>query len=216
VNITKNNVFAGVTSCQDDGTFNLLVDLFDGANFLLARVMDALGQYGPDSAGVNVFYDAPVLKLPGGDTGKQLFLEVATTVLAVDPGQTSSRSAIIVGGVGPYAVSWDFGDGETQLTSQSTDGVVTGRHVYARPGTYRVILRVTDAQGNAAFIQVITVVNGPSEKIGATNGNGLGAVPGLLLTAWPLYGLALIMVALFWLGERRGMHNLRKKQLIAN
>lgn len=215
VNITKNNVFGGVTTCETDGTFSLLIDLFDGSNVLVARVADALGQFGPDSNGVNVFYDAPTLNLPGGTTGHQLFLEVSTTVLGVNPGQEASRSAVIVGGQAPYAVSWDWGDGHTTLVSQSTDGEVTSKHVYDRAGTYRVILRVTDAQGNGAFMQLITVVNGPVNAVGATRGNGLGALPGVLLTAWPLYLLALMMVLFFWLGERREARKLRLRRLDA-
>lgn len=212
VSITKNGVFGGVTPCQDDGTFSLLVDLFDGANALLARVADALGQFGPDSAAVTLYYNAPSQGLASGSIGKQLFLMTNTTVLATDPGQAVSRYATIVGGVGPYAVSWDWGDGETSLLSQALDGSVAGKHTYARAGTYRVILRVTDAQGNSAFMQVVTVVNGAIEPIGATKGNGRGALPGVLLTAWPLYGLALLMVLFFWLGERRQLHKLRRQQ----
>ncbi len=213
VSITKNGVFGGVTSCQDDGTFTLLVDLFDGQNRLVAQVSDALGQLGPGSSPVNVFYDAPSLNLPGGTTGKQLFLEVTTTVLGGDPNQALGRGATIVGGSGPYAVSWDWGDGESSLSSQQDAGPVSASHAYTRPGNYRVIVRVTDAQGNAAFLQLVTVVNGPAEQLGSTRGNGLGAAAGALLTAWPLYVLALVMVAFFWLGERRELHKLRRQRL---
>jgi hypothetical protein len=213
VNITKNGVFGGVTTCGSDGTFSLLIDLFDGSNALIARVSDALGQFGPDSAAVNVFYNAPTLNLPGGSTGRQLFLEVSTTVLGVDPGQEATRGAVIVGGVPPYAVSWDWGDGNTTLVSQAIDGQVASKHVYDRPGTYRVILRVTDAQGNGAFLQLITVVNGPVNSAGGTKGDGLGALPGVLLTAWPLYLLALAMVIFFWLGEKREISKLRKQNI---
>lgn len=215
VSIMKNGVFGGITNCEDDGTFSLLVDLFDGSNSLVARVSDALGQFGPDSRVVTVIYDAPSLGATGA-VGKQLFLEVATTVTGTDPGQTVTRSATIVGGVGPYAVSWDWGDGQTSLVSQSTDGITSASHAYTRAGTYRVILRVTDGQGNAAFIQVITVVNGPAESYGATKGNGSGALGGILLTAWPLLILALLMVIFFWLGERREARKLRHRQVLEN
>ncbi len=214
VSVTKNNVFGGVTTCQDDGTFSLLVDLFDGENVLIARVADALSQFGPDSAPVTIFYDAPSLSLPGGAVGKQLFLETSTTVLGVDPNQEIGRAAVIVGGVGPYAISWDWGDGDTSLASQQGDGAISSKHTYVRAGTYRVILRVTDAQGNSAFLQLVTVVNGPAEKAGSTSGKGLGAIPGVLLTAWPLYGIALMMVLFFWLGERRQMRKLRRAHLV--
>jgi hypothetical protein len=213
ISVTRNNVFGGVAVCEDDGSFSLLVDLFDGANTLVAKVTDALGQEGPDSQAVNVFYDAPALTTPGGAVGRQLFLEVTTTVIGVDPGQSAGRSVHIVGGTGPYAISWDWGDGETTLQSQLVDGPVTNSHAYKRAGTYRVIVRVTDAQNNAAFMQLVTVVNGPAEKLGTTGGNGLGSLSGVLIAAWPLYILAGLMVLFFWLGERREAHKQRKAQV---
>ena len=214
VSIEKNHVFAGATACQDDGTFSLLVDLFDGLNVLVARVSDALGQYGPDSAPVQVFYDAPSLSLPGGSIGKQFFLNMTQTVVGGDPGQPISRTVTLVGGIGPYAVSWDYGDGTTSLSSQASEGPVTSPHTYARPGIYRVIVQATDSVGNTAFLQFITVVNGPADTPGANRGNGLGALPGLLITAWPLYTLAVVMVGVFWLGELREVHKLRRKRLL--
>ncbi|HVQ43369.1 MAG TPA: PKD domain-containing protein [Candidatus Saccharimonadia bacterium] len=212
VTIEKNEVFAGATVCRDDGTFSLLVDLFAGANRLVARVSDALGQFGPDSPAVTVFYDAPSLDRTAGTVGKQLFLETSQTVLGGNPGEQIARTITIVGGVGPYAVSWDFGDYATSLSSQTGEGAVTARHTYAQPGTYQVIVRVTDSLGNTAYLQVVTVVNGPVEAYGASH--GLGALPGALVTAWPLYGLAVVMVIFFWLGERRELRKLRRRHLL--
>jgi hypothetical protein len=215
VEIDKNNVFAGAVQCQDDGTFSLLVDLFDGANTLVARVADALGQFGPDSAPVTVFYDAPSLALPSGSVGKQLFLQTSTTVVGGNPNQQLSRTVTIVGGVGPYAVSWDFGDDATSLVSAASEGEVRVSHAYERPGVYRVIVRATDSAGNSAFLQFVTVVNGPVAAYGANGNKGLGALPGQLLAAWPLYAVALIMVGFFWLGEWREVRKLRKRGELA-
>jgi hypothetical protein len=207
VDIRKNNVFAGVVVCQDDGSFSLLVDLFDGANRLVARVSDALGQFGPDSAAVDTFYDAPSLKV-GGAQGKQLFLKMDSTVVGGDPGQNITRSAIIVGGVAPYAVSWDWGDNATSLASVTNEGAISGTHMYDRAGTYRVILRVTDSAGNSAYVQFVTVVNGATAQV--TNTTNAGALlPGALVAVWPLLILALMMVVAFWLGERREISKLR-------
>jgi hypothetical protein len=214
VEITKNGVFAGAVSCGADGTFSLLVDLFAGANSLIAQVADSLGQLGPNSGAVSVFYDAPSFNLPGSTTGKQLFLETDTSVLAGNPNQAISRTVTLVGGVAPFAVSFDWGDGATSLLSEASDGAVVGSHTYTRAGTYNVIVRVTDSLGNSAFMQVITVVNGPVAALGATNGNGLGAVPGELVTAWPLYVLGLLMVIFFWLGERREARKMRRRQML--
>ena len=214
VNVDRNGVFGGAASCQDDGTYSLLVDLFAGNNTLVARVSDALGQFGPNSTTVTVFYNAPAFISPGENAGRQLFLQTTTTILGGSPGQSLTRSVTIVGGNGPYAVSWDWGDGANTLVSESSEGTTTASHSYDRPGTYRVIVRVTDSLGNSAYMEVINIANGPVDTLGATKGNGLGALPGELLAAWPLYLLALVMVLFFWLGERRQLRNLRRKHLL--
>ncbi|HSX00872.1 MAG TPA: PKD domain-containing protein [Candidatus Saccharimonas sp.] len=203
VEIDKNAVFGGVTDCRSDGTFTLQVDLFDGQNTLIARVSDALGQFGPDSTPVVVFYDAPTLSLPGGQVGRQLFLESNVTVQGGSPGDMLTRYITIVGGTGPYAVSWDWGDGGTSLVSQAADGSTSASHSYERAGNYRVVVHVSDAGGNAALLQLVTVINGPTQAVGANGGSGLGALPGYLIAIWPLFLLALIVVITFWLGERR-------------
>lgn len=213
VDIEKNNVFAGATTCRDDGTFTIQVDLFSGSNTLVARVADSLGQFGPDSAPVTVFYDAPSVALPAGSAGQQLFLTTSDTVLGGDPGQAIERTVNIVGGVSPYAVSWDWGDDATTLMSQASVGALHASHSYARAGMYQVILRVTDSAGNNAFLQVVTVVNGPVAAFGSSNSSG--ALSGDLLAAWPLLLLALLMVVVFWLGERREARKLRRRQYAA-
>ncbi len=201
--ITKNNTFAGATDCQSDSNYTLQVDLFDGQNSLVARISDALGQYGPDSNSVSVIYDAPNNGGMSGVVGRQLFLQSSVTVAAVSPNQPISRTATIVGGVSPYAFAWDWGDGNNSLSTQATEGQVTASHTYDRPGNYRVIAKVTDSTGNSAFLQLITVVNGPIDTLGSSKSGSGNDIAGALIAAWPLLGLAAIMVAFFWLGERR-------------
>lgn len=216
VQVTRNGVFGGNTVCQDDGTYSLLVDLFDGKNVLVARVSDALGQLGPETLGVTVIYHAPSLALPGGSEGRQLFLQSDSSIVAGSPGVALQRAVTIVGGVGPYAVSWDWGDNGTSLQSMASEGSASSSHSYERPGTYRVVVRVTDSLGNSAYMEMVTVVNGPVTTVGASRGNGLGAISGDLLAAWPLYILAAVMVVFFWLGERRELRKLRRRHQLVS
>jgi PKD repeat protein len=207
VSIYKNNVFAGNTPCTDDGQFSLLIDLFNGSNRLIAKVSDALDQAGPDSAAVVVTYQPAGVPAINYFPGSQLFLRSDDIVLGASPGQVVTRTITIVGGQGPYAISWDFGDGKTVLVPQNSEGESKVSHSYERPGTYKVIVRVTDSTGNTAILQVATVINGPVAVAGT--GKGFN-VPGLLLGAWPLYAFALFLVAAFWLGERRELYDLRQ------
>lgn len=210
ITITKNNVFGGVASCQDNGTYSMLVDLFAGNNVLVARISDALGQYGPDSLSISIFYDAPDTSTAGAGQGRQLFLNMATTVVAGNPGDQIGRTLTIIGGVGPYAVNWEWGDDTSSLMSVTGEGPVNASHVYSRAGTYRVIARVTDKFGNNAYVQFVTVINGPAAAIGTTSRSGLGALPGSLVAVWPILAFMLVLVIAFWMGERRQQYKLNR------
>ncbi len=202
VSITKNGVFGGATTCQEDGTFSLLVDLFAGRNELVAKVSDALGQYGPDSATVVISYNALNAGSGGNQVLRQLFLNMGVTVLAGNPGEQVRRTVTIVGGTPPYAVSWDYGDGETGLVTATSEGDVTSGHTYARPGYYTVVVKVTDSRGNSAYLQFMTIINGALTTAGGTAATHTDA-PGMIMLAWPILGFALLLVLSFWLGEWR-------------
>ncbi len=201
VSIFKNDVFAGSAACTDEGAFTLPVDLFDGQNTLVARVEDALGQRGPDSSPVTVTYLSPSFRAgAAGNFGKQLFLQAPYATQGARVGEKVTWRFSIVGGTPPFALSWDWGDGKTDLEVVQGEGLVSRSHIYDRPGNYRVVLRATDASGNSAIIQVVTVVAG--EPIAGTGASSKGIGPGILL-AWPIYGFASLLVFCFWLGERR-------------
>lgn len=213
VDIEKNSVFAGAADCAGDGTFSISIDLFVGINHLVARVSDALGQFGPDSAPITVTYDAPTVGSGAVAVGRQMFLVADETVVAGEPNVELLRTIKIVGGTAPYALSWDWGDNTNALESVTVEGSVSHSHAYARPGTYHVIVQATDSAGNAAFIQLLTVVNGAVAT--GTNGSNKSDLPGSLLTAWPLLAEAIFLVLMFWLGERRAMHRLAVRQRLS-
>ncbi len=53
-----------------------------------------------------------------------------------------SYSVLPTGGVRPYAYRWSFGDGSGSASA-------AGTHIYPAPGTYQVVVNVTDATGAA-------------------------------------------------------------------
>ncbi|MBI5389076.1 PKD domain-containing protein, partial [Candidatus Woesearchaeota archaeon] len=67
-------------------------------------------------------------------------------------------SAIVAGGNGHYAYSWDFGDG-----SSSTDAAPT--HIYQEQGAYNVRLWVVDTDGNAGFDKTVITVTDHEDSI---------------------------------------------------
>jgi hypothetical protein len=213
VSLYRNGVFSGVAVCQGDGTFNLLVELVPGQNQLQAKISDTLGQAGPDSNIVGVFYAPVSTDVGGGQFGTPLLLISEVGIVGISPGQKLQRTVTIIGGTGPYAISWDFGDDTIVAIPQSVAGEGSATHSYQRPGTYRVTVTVTDSTGNTAIIQLVTVVNGVGDSVIASTRNG-SDIPGILFGLWPLYIMTVLLVFAFWLGERRELWALRRRHQV--
>ena len=200
VEIFKNDIFAGSTVCQSNGTYSLKIDLFNGRNILVARIVDALGQFGPDSAPVTVIFDESA-SLGQVATGSdiQLFLRTdAPITRGIHPSSSLEWPVEVIGGAKPYAISWDWGDDSVaDLISRNEPGRFDGKHTYVNPGTYQVIVRATDSAGRRAYLSLVAVVDGQLQAVATKPIFG-----GRLAFAWPLLILALLMVLSFWLGEK--------------
>jgi hypothetical protein len=211
VKLFKNNVFAGSAQCAN-GSYSILVDLFNGQNELVARVFDALDQQGPDSNIVTVTFtdnrggafDRPTLSSNFAKRG-------------ANPGQALVWPIILSGGTGPYAVSVDWGDGSTpDLISQPFPGTFDISHTYDKAGTYNIIIKVTDANGASAFLQLVGVANGPLSQ---TDGGQAGT--GDPLTAdsntkvrilWEPAAITIpFILSTFWLGKKYELKVLRRR-----
>lgn len=205
VEIYKNNVFAGSTPCQN-GSYNLQVDLFDGRNDLIARAYDNLNQASPDSNTVTVNY-ASAVPIPG----PRITLTTQFAKRGADPGAILTWPLTLSGGGGPYAISVDWGDkSNADLISRLAPGNFDIQHTYADPGVYKVTVKATDAGGNAAFLQLVAIANGPIKQ----NGTGAGSSTFTVQTKivlWPLIVLFVLMVAAYWIGKRHQIESIRNR-----
>lgn len=209
VKIFKNNVFAGSVMCEDNGTFSLQTDLFVGINEIVARVYDDLDQAGPDSNVVTVTYQD---NTPG--LGPKVIITSNYAKRGVDPGNELIWPVILSGGTGPYAFSVDWGDGtEPDLFTQAFAGNIDLKHIYDRPGIYRIIIKVVDSNGNTAFLQLVGVANGPLSQ---TTESGDDPQAGYTATKtkivwWPAALIVPFAISTFWLGKRYMVHVLKKR-----
>lgn len=216
VKLFKNNVFAGSVQCNN-GSYSLIIDLFDGQNELVARVYDALDQAGPDSNVVTVTYSADKPQFSG-----RVSLTSTIAKKGANPGEVLTWPITISDGEGPYAISVDWGDGKTpDLISQSFPGTFNIQHVYDNPGVYNIIIKATDKNGGVAYLQLVGVANGPlsqenasgtasSDSNSDSNSNLGGSQPVKIL--WqPAALLIPFIVSTFWLGKRHELHTLKKK-----
>jgi hypothetical protein len=130
---------------------------------------------------------------------------------------------IIDGGNAPYAISVDWGDGTSNLLSLASSGSFTFSHKYKKTGgyhgSYAPIFKATDGAGNQTSLQLLAIVsNRPTPVAASTSqGNtlsGLAALGGqsvarFIKYAWPAYGMVVLMLTSYWLGERREYHILK-------
>ncbi|MGH7241416.1 MAG: PKD domain-containing protein [Candidatus Saccharimonadales bacterium] len=214
VKVFSNNIFVGSASCTN-GSYSLQIDLFSGQNDLVARVYDSLDQAGPDSNTVTVNYaDTQFVQF-----GTRVSLSSTFAQLGADPGKELDWPIILSGGIGPYAISTDWGDGTAPtLQSESFAGNITIKHVYKSAGVYQVIVKATDANGTVAFLQLVGVANG---KVTQSTGAGSSTSGGSSATGngnnkatviwWPMLLLLPLIFSAFWLGRRHELFAIRKQ-----
>lgn len=209
VKIFKNGVLAGSAICQANQRFSLQIDLVIGSNILTALSYNTLDQAGPDSPPVSVTLNQP----PGGPGfSTELILQSINYYRGARPGETVTWPVEIVGGAAPYAVSFDWGDGKSDLMTRLAAGPFTLEHKYEKAGGYLgsfpLIIRATDSAGHSAYLQLTTIINDPGA------GNQGAASKGFVfnwLLVLPVLVAMLLMVLSFWLGERREKAVIRKR-----
>jgi hypothetical protein len=208
VQIFKNNVFAGSVTCQN-GSYSLQIDLFSGLNDLVARQYDALNQASPDSATVSVTFNDGTAA-----SGPRISIFSAYAKRGADKDSALTWPLTISGGQAPYAVSVDWGDKTTpDLFTRQAPGEFTIEHTYKQAGIYNIVIKATDANGVAAFLQVVGIANGPIAQTPAAGGQPAEdkATEGLSSTLlWILAGVAIVLFAVsFWLGKKHQLQHIR-------
>jgi hypothetical protein len=178
VRIYRNNFFAGSALCQANGTYSLHIDLFVGRNDLVAKQFDSLNQESPASDMVTVFYSLPATPTlpgtsPGGGTTTQppgeapaqtaqfqLVIEYDYTLQAVFVGKPFTLPIAFAGGVSPYAVNIDWGDGQNSVFSRQDTSRFNVDHTYEKAGYYTVKITVSDKNGETAALEFVILVSG--------------------------------------------------------
>lgn len=209
IQLYNNGVMVGAVMCVN-GSFSIQVSLFAGTNELTAVVYDTLEQAGPTSNTVTVTYNDSRLTA----FGQLITLTSSYGRRSAAVGADLSWPLQLTGGTGPYAFSIDWGDGSTaELKSQLLAGLVTINHIYKNAGIYQVNIRVTDANGVSAFLQVIAVSNGEVKAPAAGSTDGLTPTIQYVWVWIPaVVALALLLPA-FWLGRRSQLVSLHNKML---
>jgi hypothetical protein len=130
-------------------------------------------------------------------------------------GETIDLPVIINGGLAPYALKIDWGDGVTDLKSIVDSAYRTFQHRYENAGTVSVRLTTTDARNNESILQTIVQVNGSPVK----SESNFASITGGFESIWteapvPLYWAAVALVLGFWVGDifQRYFNGKKRKQ----
>lgn len=206
VQVFNNGVMVGSVLCVG-GSYSLQVSLFAGINEITAIVYDELDQPGPASNVVTVTYT---------DTRFTSFGQLVTLTSSYGRRATPAGSQLtwpfqLTGGVGPYALSIDWGDGsKAELKSQTLAGLISLAHAYKKAGIYTVNINATDANGVTAFLQVVAVSSG---KVDATPEEETVAAQRIVILWIPAAAALFLLPLSFWFGRRSQIISLRKKML---
>jgi len=102
---------------------------------------------------------------PGGDSILALTISRSSGTGTVPLSVTFSSTAS--GGSNPYTYLWNFDDGTTSAIANPT-------HSFSKPGTYTVVLEVTDNHGTKiSKSAIISVIPDDSSNDNALNGDGV-------------------------------------------
>ena len=204
VKVFKNGVFGGSAQCAN-GSYTILIDLFNGKNDLVSRVYDALDQTGPDSVTVTVTF----VESGFNNTVPRVTITSDYAKRGANPGDTLTWPILISGGTAPYAISVEWGDGSNELISRSFNGSFDISHIYKTSGVYRILLKITDSTGQSAFLQLVGVGNG---ALAQDNQNTAGGTTTRTMVVWWPVLIALVFVVVsFWLGGRHKLETLRRQ-----
>lgn len=209
VKIFKNGVFGGSAQCIG-GSYSIFIDLFEGTNDLVAKVYDALDQQGPDSKTTTVTYRSSGFNA----NAPRVMLTSDYAKRGADPKQTITWPIILSGGAGPYAISIDWGNGDTELKSVKNAGTFDIAHAYDMSGLYTVVIKVTDADGNSAFLQVVAVANGALAQTSTSLKNSGPTIVNTSSKSWlwiPLVVAAILVLISYWLGGRSKLITLQRQ-----
>lgn len=172
IKVFRNAIFAGSALCQQDNSYEVTIDVIEGRNDLLARQYDLLNQPSPDSDKVVVFCASEASTPSQTSVAKfQLVIDYDYHFQGIFVGEGFRLPIHFVGGTGPYAVSVDWGDNNSDVASREETGEFFMDHTYETSGPKTVRIKVSDAENQQASLEFALIVSGPPSSATALTGN---------------------------------------------
>ncbi|HPW48040.1 MAG TPA: hypothetical protein PLJ97_01745 [Candidatus Saccharibacteria bacterium] len=221
VGIFRDNQLISSGGCSTNGEFNVATNLVRGENVLIPKIITITGDIGPAGDPLKLtlvlgISTASTTNTSSGEVRSANINSFATTKFAVfsdSPFITYGLNKqltwqlTIAGGVAPYKVSVNWGDGQKSTYFYKTNGVKKLHYTYGLSKTYLVKLTATDKQGEVVSFSVaaVTLENN-------SHSPGVFGVVGerdeeYFLIDWQhlvtIYIVILVAILAFWLGSKK-------------
>ncbi|MEK7152975.1 MAG: hypothetical protein AAB834_03445, partial [Patescibacteria group bacterium] len=212
VKLFRNGNFSGVAQCVNN-TFTIRTSLDVGANQLQARVFNLTDSEGPLSSPITVYYDVsapatpshpkeppPARPSPTGppSTGPLIILTDYKYQVHYR-GDPFEWTLEVRGGRQPYTVIVDWGD-DSQSTIEIGEGSpLTITHAFPEIQVYEPLITAVDQNGAVVVLQLSAVVK---EPVTGPTSSPFASIQRYLWIVWSVYGVVVLMVLSFWLGEQ--------------
>ncbi len=195
--ITDNDLEAGSTPCEPDGTFLISIAVGQGKQVLIARSLTITGDYGPDSEPVTIFrrnfVDVGALTNDAGN-GTPLVLTIDEPFITFGPAKDAIWLGSITGGTLPYHVHivWDEGNAASDYTVK-TSGQTHFVYHYRTMKPHVIGFEVKDSGGRGIlrYYAAVTPYVPPVSPLGTVRLPFQGSLP------LGIYGLYLMLLATF-------------------
>lgn len=225
VELYNNNELIGSAGCSASGEFSGTFSLVVGTNNLIPKILTITNDPGPIGTAKTVYYKPPVITVPAvpspsnsGNTQSgpnqietvgNLLIKTETPFLVFKNNQSFVWKVTITGGVSPYTILVDWGDGTKNTYSASSSGQQSLEHIFAKNKNTLVRISVKDATGTEVYTTVAGVTFQQTITPIVSGASASAITSGLpLATMWLLYGVSVCMIIGFWLGTKSYHHNL--------
>lgn len=209
--ILDNGTELGSVACDSSNQFSIAISLNYGDHTLIARSYTITDDAGPDSTPVHVSHPDPggglvpvpittttetTVKVPGKYDGvTPLVLTNTRPFMVYGPSKDALWVGHVSGGLKPYKMTINWGDGhtETHVLADATEQYL--RHHYRQMQSYDVMIIVTDESGQRLVwhTAAVTPYTPPVSTFLITNGDSW-----LWRFRWfGIYGVYLLLLAFF-------------------
>ena len=229
VSIWRNGASIGSGVCN--GSFSIPVMLQTGTNVLIARSASASALYGPDSSPLTLTLNLPPnIPPPTGTSGG--VIPTSTTPPARDTnagaaaGLTVSTSqpfgtlgnshdvtitVTVAGGVRPYTIVLNWGDGSIETHSADRPGLYNFIHHYVVVASYTIRGQVRDSLGAISeFSYAVISTKKPVTKPHQTLQHTITHSPPVRVAAIIVLAIIILLAGDYWLGWHQAKKHFMK------